>query len=117
MHIGYLGPEIPALSATFVYREILGLRQRGHQVAVYSVKAPASPARDVDLGEVITLYSGGVTARLPALTKKAERSKPLVTVASVPKTLRQNALQHLHREFSLDVNLTRLEAIFDRTQP
>ena len=27
--IAYLGPEIPALSATFIYEELLGLERRG----------------------------------------------------------------------------------------
>lgn len=64
MHIAYLGPEIPALSATFVYREIIGLRERGHRVSVFSVKKPAAAATDVDLGKVETLYDGGPAALL-----------------------------------------------------
>ena len=42
--IGYLGPEIPALSATFIYEELLGLRRRGLDVRAYSIRAPVHPA-------------------------------------------------------------------------
>jgi len=84
MHIGYLGPEIPALSATFVYREIIGLRERGHQVSVYSVKEPGSLARDVDLGEVITLYRGGASATLKD-AGNAIAQKPLLSLRLIAR--------------------------------
>lgn len=42
--IAYLAPEIPALSATFVYEEILGLERRGFKIVSFSVRRPAHPA-------------------------------------------------------------------------
>lgn len=42
--IAYLAPEIPALSATFVYNEILALQERGYEVVSISVHVPASMA-------------------------------------------------------------------------
>lgn len=36
--IAYLAPEIPALSATFVYEEILGLERRGYKIIPISVR-------------------------------------------------------------------------------
>jgi len=42
--IAYLAPEIPALSATFVYNEILGLEARGFEIVPLSVHAPKSAA-------------------------------------------------------------------------
>ena len=44
LKIAYLAPEIPALSATFVYNEILGLEKSGHRVVPLSVHLPHSPA-------------------------------------------------------------------------
>ena len=42
--IAYLAPEIPALSATFVYNEILRLEDSGYRVVPLSVHQPYSPA-------------------------------------------------------------------------
>ena len=42
--VAYLGPEIPALSATFIYEELLGLERRGVAVRPYSVRKPEHPA-------------------------------------------------------------------------
>jgi glycosyltransferase involved in cell wall biosynthesis len=42
--IAYLAPEIPALSATFVYNEILALQDHGCLVIPISVHVPSSPA-------------------------------------------------------------------------
>lgn len=42
--IAYLAPEIPALSATFVYEEILGLERLGLRVIPFSVHAPIALA-------------------------------------------------------------------------
>ncbi len=44
--IAYLAPEIPALSATFVYNEILGLEERGFEIVPLSVHVPKSMARE-----------------------------------------------------------------------
>ena len=60
MKIAYLAPEIPALSATFVYKEILKLNDFGTDVVPFSVHKPHSEASDPQLGElkenVIHLY-------------------------------------------------------------
>jgi len=42
--IAYLAPEIPALSATFVYNEILELEKRGFEIVSLSVHVPKSAA-------------------------------------------------------------------------
>jgi colanic acid/amylovoran biosynthesis glycosyltransferase len=48
--IAYLGPELPALSATFVYEELLGLERRGLSVVPFSVQRPAhAPAQQAAL--------------------------------------------------------------------
>lgn len=50
--IAYLAPEIPALSATFVYEELLALERRGITVLPLSVRKPDSKAPDqVELGK------------------------------------------------------------------
>jgi colanic acid/amylovoran biosynthesis glycosyltransferase len=46
MTIAYLAPEIPALSATFVYEELLGLERRGISVMPISVHRPLSLAHE-----------------------------------------------------------------------
>ena len=47
--IAYLAPEIPALSATFVYNEMLRLEDAGYEVVPVSVHRPRSPAREAAL--------------------------------------------------------------------
>jgi len=47
--IAYLAPEIPALSATFVYKEILALQQLEFDVACFSVHRPNPIATDAGL--------------------------------------------------------------------
>ena len=44
--IAYLAPEIPALSATFVYNEIQRLEEMGHPVVPLSVHRPGSAAME-----------------------------------------------------------------------
>jgi glycosyltransferase involved in cell wall biosynthesis len=58
--IAYLAPEIPALSETFVYEELLALERRGFRVTPISVRAPAVRASDQKaLAERVTnLYAG-----------------------------------------------------------
>ena len=45
-NIAYIAPEIPTLSATFVYNEILSLREKGYNVIPISVHFPDSPVND-----------------------------------------------------------------------
>ena len=47
-NIAYLGPEIPAISATFVYNEIIGLEEKGINVFVFSVHYPEVMAEEPD---------------------------------------------------------------------
>jgi glycosyltransferase involved in cell wall biosynthesis len=48
MKIAYLAPEIPSLSATFVYEELQALERRGIAVLPLSVQRPATPAQGQD---------------------------------------------------------------------
>lgn len=50
--IAYLAPEIPALSATFVYNEILELGKLGVEVNAFSVHRPAHIASESSLTEL-----------------------------------------------------------------
>ena len=60
LRIAYLAPEIPALSATFVYNEILELGKQGAYVKPFSVHRPAHIASEASLsdlkGDVFHLY-------------------------------------------------------------
>lgn len=47
MKIAYLAPELPALSATFVYNEILQLESLGTQVVPFSVHKAKSNIKEV----------------------------------------------------------------------
>ncbi|WP_417511591.1 glycosyltransferase family 4 protein [Methylophaga sp.] len=49
MKLAYLAPEIPALSATFVYNEILALNELGHEIIPFSVHKPIMLATDEHL--------------------------------------------------------------------
>lgn len=52
MKIAYLAPEIPALSATFVYNEILELNKQGIKVKPFSVHRPSHIASESSLAEL-----------------------------------------------------------------
>lgn len=60
--IAYIAPMLPAASETFVYREIRGLRSRGHRVRAVSLREPGdshdNAAPDV-VPERIIVYRGG----------------------------------------------------------
>lgn len=58
--IAYLAPEIPALSATFVYEEMLGLERLGHAVVPVSVHRPHQPAagQEALAARTACLYAG-----------------------------------------------------------
>ena len=64
--IAYLGPEIPALSATFIYEELLGLERRGVSILPFSVRRPSHPAASQDdlTRRTQVLYEGSVLARV-----------------------------------------------------
>src|SRR5690554_824087 len=52
MKIAYLAPETPALSATFVYNEILELGKQGVIVKAFSVHRPSHIASEASLTEL-----------------------------------------------------------------
>ena len=58
MHIAYLAPEITGLSATFVYKEILRLKDRGYSVTALSVHPSNSASAEDPLSDldVTVLY-------------------------------------------------------------
>lgn len=62
-HVLYLAAQLPKQSETFVYREVLGLRERGVNVSIASVHAPQTSFGDgrVDAlaAEVIPIYPPG----------------------------------------------------------
>lgn len=60
--VAYLAPEIPALSATFVYEELLALERRGVAVLPFSVHRPsaAAPGHEALARRTRVLYDGGV---------------------------------------------------------
>lgn len=62
--IAYLAPEIPALSATFVYEELFGLERRGVRTVPVSVHRPRQPAHGKEdlAGRVQYLYDGSKLA-------------------------------------------------------
>lgn len=49
LKIAYLAPEIPALSATFVYKEILALEALGTEIVPFSVHKPFSGVNEPEL--------------------------------------------------------------------
>lgn len=64
MNIAYLAPEIPALSATFVYNEMLALEKLAYNIQPISVHRPQHEASDPHLAAIkdktIHLYSTNV---------------------------------------------------------
>ena len=45
--IAYIAPEIPGLSATFVYNEIITLEKKGYHIIPISIHRPSNPAYEV----------------------------------------------------------------------
>lgn len=66
--IGYLAPELPALSATFVHEELLGLERRGFRVQPFTVRRPAAPApgQEALAARTQVLYDRGAPAMVLA---------------------------------------------------
>lgn len=50
--VAYLAPEIPALSATFVYKEIQTLEENGLRIIPFSIHRPANEASDPSLASM-----------------------------------------------------------------
>ncbi len=59
----YVAAQLPKRSETFVYREVLGLRQRGYQVTAASVRSPetnlGTAALDELAAQAVVVYQGG----------------------------------------------------------
>ncbi|PKL39681.1 MAG: colanic acid biosynthesis glycosyltransferase WcaL [Spirochaetae bacterium HGW-Spirochaetae-1] len=53
-NIAYLGPEIPAISMTFVYNEILGLEEKDLNVFIYSVHYPVVMAEEPNARSILS---------------------------------------------------------------
>jgi len=64
--IMYLAPELPALSATFVYNELNELKAQGHEVYASSVHEPSSFAENSKLStnDVFYLYNLATSQKL-----------------------------------------------------
>lgn len=68
----YLAPEVPALSATFVYNEILALKALGYPISIVSVHKPENSidkSTATLLGHVSNLYTENVIHKLFCLFK------------------------------------------------
>ncbi len=63
--VAYLAPELPALSATFVYNEILILEEKGWSVVPFSVHVPSSPVKEKRLASITEytciIYAAGMS--------------------------------------------------------
>ena len=67
-HLLYVGAQLPKRSETFVYREVLGLRDRGVAVSVASVHPPEAELGDPRLDglarDAVPVYGRGVRGKL-----------------------------------------------------
>jgi colanic acid/amylovoran biosynthesis glycosyltransferase len=73
--IGYLAPELPALSATFVHEELLGLERRGVVVRPFTVRRPAHPAPGQE----------ALAARTQVLYDRPASAMALAGMAALPR--------------------------------
>lgn len=67
-HILYVGAQLPKRSETFVYREVLGLRDRGVAVSIASVHPPEAelgdPRLDALARDAVPVYGRGAGGKL-----------------------------------------------------
>ncbi len=77
--IAYLAPELPALSATFVYQEILELQRNGVSVVPISVHLPGLRAQEDEVREL-----AGKTRYLYRLPRRTLLANALVTAITRP---------------------------------
>lgn len=87
--IAYLAPELPALSATFVYEELLGLQRLGLTVHPFAVLPCGKTAAGQEALAAATrvLYSGSAAARVgqglqAALSGRLQRARGLACLWS-----------------------------------
>jgi colanic acid/amylovoran biosynthesis glycosyltransferase len=82
----YLASALPALSETFVWRELLGLRARGWTVHAASVHAPQRDLAAAELralaDEALPIYGAGTAALLLAATAELV-TRPLYTLRTL----------------------------------
>lgn len=73
--VAYLAPEIPALSATFVYQEIKALQARGVRVLPFSVRFPGRVASEETalIENTMVLYQGNYFLRFARALKRFGR--------------------------------------------
>lgn len=100
-HILYVGAVLPARSETFVYREVFGLRERGDQVSVASLREPERGLGEVRLDalaeEADVVYRPGALRRgllrgLCAPTVLLRGALDAATASDVPLTKRPHVL-------------------------
>lgn len=53
MKVAYLAPEIPSLSATFVYNEMLGLEKEGVEITSISIHYPHNLAKEKEVQDLL----------------------------------------------------------------
>lgn len=77
-HILYVGAVLPKRSETFVYREVLGLRERGVAVSVASVHPPEQGLDDPALKQLadehVPVYGRGIGGKLAVACDATKRS-------------------------------------------
>ena len=90
--VAYLGPEIPALSATFIYEELLGLARRGVTVRPFTVRRPTHPAT----------WQEALALRTPVLYDRSALALALGAVLALPSFGRRSfkALGWLARDMA-----------------
>jgi glycosyltransferase involved in cell wall biosynthesis len=89
-HVLYVGGRLPGRSATFVYREVFGLRERGRRVTVASIHPPERDLGDDRLEalarEAVPVYGSGVRALLGDCLR-AVRAEPALGLAVLRRAL------------------------------
>ncbi len=77
LRVAYMAPQIGVLSATFVYRDVEGLRARGAEVSLFSLRRPrqavTSAEADGFIRETCYLYDLGAGAVLRAAARRLLR--------------------------------------------
>lgn len=92
-HILYVGAVLPKRSETFVYREVLGLKERGVRVSMASVHPPEQglddPALQVLADEHVPVYGAGLGGKIAVALDATKRS-----LVRVPRGITENRLTY-----------------------
>ena len=79
--IAYLAPELPSLSATFVFNEIVALRKLGLEIHTYSVHRPKhrshGPAAEKMANETVILYEQNLLSVISAFSGHMLKNRQL----------------------------------------